>query len=573
MKTLLTSIIIVLTCIVNISSAVYFKVICSPADYGGTGVTVYIDGVPNAMVSVNKDILFEFSYDGTPNQYYYEVTGTTHSELTLFGAPRAWDPSSTTTLYEVFGRRHSVGDDLIATIPRLYEPVKGYEKYSALFQEGEIPVINVQISAQQYAKLTSLTNNQDVEFKVEFDLFTPYEKYHYTNVTLTLSGQGSKGQEKKPYKIELSENEEDPGNTEIFSRKEFKLRNVRFDESAIKNKLVGDIAESLGLPNSQSAPCRLYMNNVSYGLYEIADMYKKKFVRRFFNVEKNSDGYVYGSLYKGVSGEYPAYLYSDFGTATLQSLYESIIAPTSGVDPHQDLTSMIAWLEALPENAPKSQIEEHFDIDMFLKFAAIEYLVCHWDGYLSNGNNFFVYIEPNNGKYHVFSYDFDMTLGKWCPKKDGTIDDYVALVTKDKGYGPEPKRNPLLFNKIIKNPEINKEFNALIQEIVGNLFNMEALGPRIDYFYEFLKDDLYWDIFSYNFIQTQFFANADKQLVPTKQEVDAQFTDLKNPENLKAFIKYKAENVASLYGVKSFKAEGKYGTVGGKLMTIGNSEE
>jgi len=572
MKTLLF-LIIVLIYIVNISKAVHFKVICSPADYGGTGVTVHIDGVPNNMVSANNDILYEFTFDGTPSQYYYEVTGTAQNELTLFGSPRTWDPSSTTTLYEVFGRRHSIGDDILATIPRLYEPLKGYDKYSALFQEGEIPVINVQISGPDYTTLTSLTSNEDVEFKVEFDLYTPYEKYHFTNVTLTLSGQGSKGQEKKPYKIELSGNEEDKANSEIYDRKEFKLRNVRFDESAIKNKLVGDIAESLGLPNSQSAPCRLYMNNVSYGLYEIADMYKKKFVRRFFNVDKNTDGYVYGSLYKGVSGEYPAYLYSDFGTSSIQNLYESIVEPTAGYDPHQDLKSMMAWLEALPDNAPKSQIEEHFDIDMFLKFAAIEYLVCHWDGYLSNGNNFFVYIEPNNGKYHVFSYDFDMTLGKWCPKKDGTIDDYVTNVTGKKGYGPEPKRNPLLYNKIIKNPEINKDFNALIQEIVGNLFNIEALGPRIDYFYEFLKDDLYWDIFSYGFIKTQFFANADKQFVPKKEEVDAQFTDLTNPENLKAFVKYKSENVASLYGINGLKAEGKFGTVGGKLMTIGNEND
>lgn len=124
------------------------------------------------MVSANNDILYEFTFDGTPSQYYYEVTGTAQNELTLFGSPRTWDPSSTTTLYEVFGRRHSIGDDILATIPRLYEPLKGYDKYSALFQEGEIPVINVQISGPDYTTLTSLTSNEDVEFKVEFDLYT-----------------------------------------------------------------------------------------------------------------------------------------------------------------------------------------------------------------------------------------------------------------------------------------------------------------------------------------------------------------------------------------------------------------
>ncbi|ORY24931.1 hypothetical protein LY90DRAFT_675039 [Neocallimastix californiae] len=522
--------------IINVQATVKFKVLCGAADYGGTGVTVYIDGVPNPMQSLNQDILWEFSYEGTPTEYYYEVTGTAQNELKLFGHPRTWDPQSTTTLYEVFGRRHTIGDDIIKTIPRIYEPLPGYDKYSALFQEGEIPVINVQISAADYR-------------------------------------QGSKTQEKKPYKIELSENEQEPYNAEVYDRKEFKLRNVRFDESGIKNKIVGDMAESLGLPISQSAPCRLYINNVSYGLYEIADMYKKKFVRRFFNTEQDADGYVYGSLYKGVSGEYPAYLYSDFGTSKIQSLYESIVEPSAGGDPHQDIQNMIAWLEALPDNAPKSQIEAQFDIDMFLKYAALEYLICHWDGYLSNGNNFFIYIEPNNGKYHFFSYDFDLTMGKWCEKKDGTIDDYVKLITGNKGYGKEPKRLPLMYKKIIMNPEINPQFVSLIQEIVGNLFNIEALGPRIDYFYEFLKDDLYWDIFSYNFIKTQFFKGADVQPVPTQADVDAQYTDLTNPENLKAYVKYKSENVASVYNINGFKNEGKYGEVGGKLITIGKSTE
>jgi len=124
------------------------------------------------MQSLNQDILWEFSYEGTPTEYYYEVTGTAQNELKLFGHPRTWDPQSTTTLYEVFGRRHTIGDDIIKTIPRIYEPLPGYDKYSALFQEGEIPVINVQISAADYSRLISLINTEDVEFKVEFDLYT-----------------------------------------------------------------------------------------------------------------------------------------------------------------------------------------------------------------------------------------------------------------------------------------------------------------------------------------------------------------------------------------------------------------
>ncbi|ORX85512.1 hypothetical protein BCR32DRAFT_241690 [Anaeromyces robustus] len=118
--------------------------------------------------------------------------------------------------------------------------------------------------------------------------------------------------DKKPYKIDLSEGDADKSNTEIFNRKEFKLRSLRYDESYIKNKLASDIAESLGLPITQASFCRLYINGKSYGLYELTDMYKKKFIRRFFNPDHNGDETIYGSLYKGNSGNFPAYLYKDF---------------------------------------------------------------------------------------------------------------------------------------------------------------------------------------------------------------------------------------------------------------------
>jgi hypothetical protein len=567
---------IVLAYIVNTSYAVYFKVLCAAQDYGGTGVSVNIDGTSHPMVSANSDILYEFTYDGVPNQYYYEITGTTINELTLFNnTPRTWDSQSTTTLYEIFGRPITIGDDIIATIPRIREPLPGYDKYSLLFQEGEMPVISVHISNADYLQLTTMVKKQKIEYKMEFDLFTPYEKYHFTNATLSFSGQGSVNQEKKPYKFDLSGNEEDKANSEIFNRKEFKLRSLRFDESYMKNKLIMDMAESLALPLTQTAACRLYVNNKSFGLYELSDMYKKKFVRRFFNPPKISEEYVYGSLYKGVSQQnnagnpIPAYLYPDFEDVTISDLYESVVAadPTNA---HADIQKFITWLNALPETASKEEIEQKFDVDMFLKYIILEYLSCHWDGYLGNGNNYFVYVEPNDGKYHFFSYDFDITLGKWCKAITGDIDTYVTEVVsvEDRFYGSQKQRKPVLYTKIIKNPNITPLFNDLVKEIVGNLFNIDALGPRLDYFYEFYKYDMYWDNDCLRNLPTHEFVKS--QEIPEKTKIDAQYSDTSNDvEDLRSFIKSRSSNAAQLYGVTSFSAKGKFGEVGGKLMNIG----
>jgi len=129
------------------------------------------------MKSINNDILYEYEYDGTPTNYYYEIAGVAEqSEIKLFGGkPRNWDPSATTTLYEVFGRPVTLGDDMIETIPRIAEPLKGYEKFSQLFQEGELNVINVHMSDTDYKELISTTDSDmavNVNDIIEFELYT-----------------------------------------------------------------------------------------------------------------------------------------------------------------------------------------------------------------------------------------------------------------------------------------------------------------------------------------------------------------------------------------------------------------
>jgi len=125
------------------------------------------------MQSVNNDILYEFEYDGTPTNYYYEIAGVPdQSESILFGSPRTWDPKSTTTLYEVFGRPVTLGDNMIETLPRIAEPLKGYKKFSQLFQEGELNVINVHMSEDDYIELITMMKHLNFEKIIEFDLYT-----------------------------------------------------------------------------------------------------------------------------------------------------------------------------------------------------------------------------------------------------------------------------------------------------------------------------------------------------------------------------------------------------------------
>jgi len=108
----------------------------------------------------------------------------------------------------------------------------------------------------------------------------------------------------------------------------------------------------------------------------------------------------------------------------------------------------------------------------------------------------------------------------------------------------------------------------MIKDITENLFNLEALGPRIDYFHEFIKDDLYWDVISYKTIETKFFGGEDEQPIPSYKEIEAQFDVNASEENLKSYINFKSKDLAKVYGVKELKTDNRFGTVGGKIISI-----
>lgn len=70
------------------------------------------------------------------------------------------------------------------------------------------------------------------------------------------------------------------------------------------------------------------------------------------------------------------------------------------------------------------------------------------------------------------SFDFDLTFGKWCENGINTgLDDFVKKFKPNDTYGKEPKRNPALYNKLLLNEEIRKDFDNLLIEITENLFN------------------------------------------------------------------------------------------------------
>ena len=78
-------------------------------------------------------------------------------------------------------------------------------------------------------------------------------------------------------------------------------------------------------------------------------------------------------------------------------------------------------------NGSQEMLESKLDIDHFLKFSAISYLLGNADDQRYNFNNFYLYFLPSNGKAYFIPYDWDWcfgTLGNNMAQR-GPLDEYT----------------------------------------------------------------------------------------------------------------------------------------------------
>lgn len=566
--------------LVSLAKAEKYNVIALPSEYGGTSVGLVIDN--NAPIPMNPSVngmYWTVDANKPSAEYHYVILNdntTAYGEKENLQFVRQWSDEQ---INHIFGRRIDRAGNLLKTIPRAYPAHPGYTKFSKLFQEGEMPVVRFFLNDQDYNTLMNDTGEGiDNKYVGSFDLFTADEIYQFTNATLELGGMGSRGFKKHPFKISLSEGENDSKtNTEIFGRDNLKFRNLVYDSSYIKNKIATDVMISLGLPAVQSTHARLYINNTPFGLYDFSDVTKKKFVKHFFHSNDKKGSIKYGTFYKGIStithsGEkVQAFLYNDF-----PELREDMYEPAKkvireGAQPLDDINEVIQWIDTLTDTTPPDEIRNRFNLDVFYKSMALEYLTCHWDGYLQGGNNFYLYRDVS-GYITMFSFDFDLTFGKWCKFEKKPFEEFSRSL---KNYGGKGVIFAQLYHKILNREPFKTEMKQTLDEVVSKIFNIEALGDRIAYLKEFLKDDIAWDISVRNILPSSTYSDTDEEPIPSYDGAMALFDN--NPEQIEDdygvynWIKDTSEYIAATDNVK-FAVDRSNGEVGGIIETKKNGD-
>lgn len=114
----------------------------------------------------------------------------------------------------------------------------------------------------------------------------------------------------------------------------------------------------------------------------------------------------------------------------------------------------------------KEEFAALVDIDSFLPYCAVSYLLGNPDDLRNNYNNSYLYFRADNGKAMIIPYDFDRCLGittHWNPTGDG--------VTGDNPFGTtllatgDDQKNPLILYSVATGGHYVREYADILENI------------------------------------------------------------------------------------------------------------
>ncbi|OBZ89694.1 hypothetical protein A0J61_02245 [Choanephora cucurbitarum] len=159
------------------------------------------------------------------------------------------------------------------SIPTTMAPLACIHRITSdLHIEGEIPTIHF-FGNQSLIDLVHANQGDDVKIKVNMTYISPHVIKHFPKVTFAISGHSTRFFAKTSYKFKTPEGES------LFGYQHLKLRSISTDKTFMRDSLAYSIAESIGLPSSGHSYVRVYINHQAVGLFGLAEMFKKPWVR------------------------------------------------------------------------------------------------------------------------------------------------------------------------------------------------------------------------------------------------------------------------------------------------------
>lgn len=176
----------------------------------------------------------------------------------------------------------------------------------------------------------------------------------------------------------------------LGTTKSITLNNNAQDTTRITTCLNARVFELAGYPAPRCNLASVTINGQAMGAYSHLETIDRDFLIRQFG---NDNGHLYeGQLV-------------DFWQNCLPR-WESKTKQTNSFG--QPLLTMIKTLDQVTDELLVEKLSQHLNLKRFITFWALEIILGHNDGYTSNQNNFFIYLDPDdNGRITFIPWGFE----------------------------------------------------------------------------------------------------------------------------------------------------------------------
>ena len=205
----------------------------------------------------------------------------------------------------------------------------------------------------------------------------------------------------------------------------FHLNNSVQDGTLLSEFTSSLLFRSAGYPATRVSHARVSLNGRDVGMYVLKEGFDKTFLKRWF---KDPDGNLYDG---GFVQDIDAHLERDAG---------------KGEDTRADLTALLNACRISNPFERWKAVEKVLDIPSFLTFMAGERILCHWDGYCNNVNNYRVYFDTKRVA-HFMPHGMDQMLG-------------------DSGFSMFDQPRGMVAGVVLQNPAWRQQYRKRIAEML-----------------------------------------------------------------------------------------------------------
>lgn len=298
------------------------------------------------------------------------------------------------------------------------------------------------------------------------------------NCGMRIKGASGRFHLAKNFKIKLSKSQ--------FNLKTIGLKNSGENGFGMRYILSYEMHRALKTPSQRSSFAVLYINDVKYSLYWMAEELDKKFLQSRYEMPN-------GNLYQGrlVSASLSWRSNDPDFYKNLQASRNGHTAPVYdqkvGNGNYRDLLQLILTINN--STRFEQDIFKILDVERFLRNLAIEAILTNTDGYTYAYHNYYLYFNPKTNLFEFIPYDYSHAMRRKS-FRNPNFQDWTNITVLNWGsyeYASNSSRFVPLTHRLLQSPIITNIYKEKLIQSIRNIFNPNSpLIKRIEMYQSFL---------------------------------------------------------------------------------------